>query len=358
MCQDRGACTSVRLTLPAKKIADLGLCDMRIVGAGDPDAAKKIDDADIIWLGRAASDSSLNYVVQAQHLGKRVVYDLDDDMFNISPMSPHYKQLGIMPVDMERPSGEKIPMWRDGENGFDVAKSRQIRRDFIKIIRQVDVVTCTTPPLGAQYGRFNDRVAVIPNAIDFRTWAQLPVRWREDQVRILYTGAANHQEDWMFIRPALEEIQRKYPQVVIVSVGMDWRYLQHNFDLSRFEVHGWVDFDAYPYMMKGLCGDIGLAPISKVQFNDCRSSLKWVEYSALKIPTIATDYGPYLRDVRHGETGLLVDSQKDWFDALESLVTDATKRKELGENAHRTCKRDFNLDFTVDKWMDTFREVM
>jgi glycosyltransferase involved in cell wall biosynthesis len=103
--------------------------------------------------------------------------------------------------------------------------------------------------------------------------------------------------------------------------------------------------------MKSLCGDIGIAPISMVHFNDCRSSIKWVEYSALKVATVATDFGPYKRDMEHGKTGLLCKTQEDWNKALSFLIENETMRRQLGENAYNLCRYKFNLDFLVDEWM-------
>jgi len=207
------------------------------------------------------------------------------------------------------------------------------------------------------YGRFNDNVFITPNAIDFREWGGAIVKHPGKNVRVLYTGAANHQEDFLWVRKPLEELQQKHDNVTIVFVGTDWKHMGNDLDYNRVEVHAWVDIDAYPYLMKSLACHIGIAPISESSFNDCRSELKWMEYSALKMATVATNYGPYKRSMVDGKTGLLVMEQDEWLDALSTLVEKPRLRNMLGRNAYREVWRKHNLDFVVETWMSVFKTI-
>lgn len=354
-CQDSGACTNIRITQPLRKIKKLGLADVALIEAGDGDTIDKCRQADVVVLGRAFSDNVVRIVGDIHSWGGKVVFDLDDNFFDVSPFSPHYKQLGIMPVNLDREDGQSAPMWVDGVNGFDLSRSRKIRKDFIRTIRAVDCITVTTEPLAREYRRFNDNVRVVPNAVDFSIWEKPPIRWEKDEVRLLYTGAANHQEDFFFVKDVLRELQDKYPRLRIVFIGTDWKTISNNLDYSRVESHSWVHIEAYPYLLKGLCCDIGIAPISKTKFNDCRSALKWKEYSALKMATVATRHGPYARAIQDGVTGVLVDEREDWYYALAKLIENDVQRRAIAHNAYRVVKQKYNLDFIVDTWVDVFR---
>jgi glycosyltransferase involved in cell wall biosynthesis len=233
-----------------------------------------------------------------------------------------------------------------------------MRKAFIDIIRNVDCLTVTTPPLQKLYSRMNDNVRIVPNSIDFNVWEKLPTRYDGDEIRLLYTGASNHHEDWLFIAPVLADLQKEYPKLKIVLVGADWKSVPSGIDYSRVEVNPWVDIDAYPHLLKSLCCDIGIAPISKIDFNDCRSSIKWLEYSALKMATVATRYGPYKRDIQDGVTGLLVEERPDWKAALSRLIEDASYRKQLSNQAFKHCKATYDLNYVVDDWMNVFNSVV
>ena len=357
--QERGACTTLRIRHPLERIGELNLAKVDVIGPAHPNPEEVIRKSDVILMGRAASEHVLEMVKRMQSFGKKVVFDLDDNMFDVSVFSPHYKDLGAMNVNVENPDGTKGDVWMDGEGGFDVKRNRGLRKSFIRLIRQADCMTVTTEPLRKVYRRFNMNVKIIPNAINFRAWEKPNIGWLGPEVRLLYTGASNHFEDWLFVCPILEELQKKHKNLTIVLIGTDWNPSKNNLDYSRVEVHRWVDFEAYPYLMKSLCCHIGIAPVRPSDFNDCRSELKWVEYSALKMATVATDYGPYRRSMRDKVTGILLGNKhEDWVRALSELIENKEYRDTLANNAYKDCKKNFNLDYAVDQWMSVFQEAL
>lgn len=354
---ERSACTHIRIKQVVDRIGRFKLADTQIITRADPETDNAVKSADVVFLGRAGGPDMVNMMKALKHHGKNVVYDLDDSIFAISPFSPHYRDFGIMPVEFDTATGGKGVLWKDGQMGFDVARNRKMRKAFIEILREAACVTVSTPPLEKIYGRFNDNVRVVPNAIDFGIWQRPPVKWERDEVRLLYTGAANHQEDWLFVAPVLAELQKEHPKLKIVLVGSDWKNIHIGVDYSRVECHPWVDIEAYPYLIRGLCCDIGIAPISKIDFNDCRSSIKWAEYSSLQMASVLTGYGPYQRDCKDGVNALLVDTKSDWKAAIAKLIEDEGYRLRLAEEAYRHCKAHYDLDYMVDIWMSAFTSV-
>ena len=354
---DPGACTNIRIKQPLRRISELKLAEVDLIEGVDDQIQEKCQKADVVVLGRAFSQGVVNIIKAIHGWGGKVVFDLDDNFFDISPYSPHYKQLGIMPINLDHPDGRSVNMWQDGENGFSVKNNRIVRKDFIDVIRLVDCITVTTEPLRKEYSRYNDNVRIVPNAINFDLWEKPQIAWTGGGVRLLYTGAANHQEDFFFIKDVLKQLQDKYPLLTIVFIGTDWKVLQSELDYNRVEVHPWVDIETYPYLVRSLCCDIGIAPISKTKFNDCRSALKWKEYSAVKTATVATNHGPYARAIKHCKTGMLADSKSSWMGAISTLIENPELRNEIIGNAYREVKAKYNLDFIVDTWVDVFNKT-
>jgi glycosyltransferase involved in cell wall biosynthesis len=90
---------------------------------------------------------------------------------------------------------------------------------------------------------------------------------------------------------------------------------------------------AYPNYMASLREidpDIALCPLAKHEFNLGKSNLKALEMGALGIPVIASDYGPYAETIKDGTDGLLVSTPEDWQDAMETLIQEAETRKLMG----------------------------
>ena len=79
--------------------------------------------------------------------------------------------------------------------------------------------------------------------------------------------------------------------------------------------------------------DIGIAPIAYHVFNKSKSDIKALEYAALGIPVVASDFGPYAASVTHGVTGFLVKRPHEWGTYLGLLADDAQLREEMSINA-------------------------
>ena len=154
--QERGACTTLRIKHQLERISALKLAETTCILRPDQFTEPTIKDSDIVILGRAASDHVLGIVQRMQGLCKKVVFDLDDNMLDVSVISPHYANLGVMPVQFENPDGTKGFLWADGNQGFDAKRNRKIRKSFIDLIRTADAVTVTNEPLAKVYRRFNE----------------------------------------------------------------------------------------------------------------------------------------------------------------------------------------------------------
>jgi glycosyltransferase involved in cell wall biosynthesis len=96
----------------------------------------------------------------------------------------------------------------------------------------------------------------------------------------------------------------------------------------------------YPAYLAEQPWNIGIAPLIDSPFNECKSSIKFFEYSSYKIPVVASRVYPYYKDVfgvpviEHEETGLLCDTTEDWVNNLSRLIESEELRKKLGENAY------------------------
>lgn len=356
---DNGACTGYRIREPLNRLKKLGLAQTILIENAHQDFTKELLLSDIFMFGRAASGTIIDQIDKMHSMGKKVVFDLDDNIFEVSPYSQHYNRLGIMPIEsLDDDNTHLGMMWEDGKDGLDVKSNRQFQMYFIQVLRNVDAVTCATKPLQELYSRFNRNAVHVPSGIDVGLWKTDKNDSQNKHFRILWTGAANHYSDAKNMMPVFEEIQKKYKNVRLAFVGNDWRMVKNNLDYSRVDVYPWVSYEAYPYLLKTIKADIGIAPIQMTHFDDCRSAAKWWEYSCLNMPTIATNHGPYKREMNNGKTGLLVQTDKEWVSGLSALIEDKALRTDLAAEALKDVKQNHNLDYTCDKWAETFQKTL
>lgn len=95
---------------------------------------------------------------------------------------------------------------------------------------------------------------------------------------------------------------------------------------GKIEVHGGVPILNYPSVLEKLQLQAIVAPIKKMEFNFCKSHIKYMECAAMGIPLFATNCLPYNR---------VMDSTQ-LFDSAEELKQKLLKFKFIGKNAYES----------------------
>lgn len=232
----------------------------------------------------------------------------------------------------------------------------EVRKITIQQMREADALIVTTPYLKELYSEFNDNIYVLPNAIDFELWGKAPRRRNKGKITIGWVGGANHNDDLLIVEPAIDYITSKYPQVEFVfGHGM-----HPNFKGKKGVrwVQDFARIDKYPKFVSKLGFDIGIAPLVDNAFNRSKSNLRWLEYSALGIPTVASNVGHFKETVKHGHTGLLCDNEHDFIEHLESMINSTSLRKELAKNAKREVLTNWNIDNIVKDYGTVLQEII
>ncbi len=115
----------------------------------------------------------------------------------------------------------------------------------------------------------------------------------------------------------------------------------------------------YPRFMSHFNFDIGIAPLEDCNFNRGKSNLRWLEYSALKIPTVATKVGHFADTVKDRKDGLLVENNDlgQWATCLEELIKNESFRREIGNNAYKRVKAEFNARKTAAVYLKALKTI-
>lgn len=223
----------------------------------------------------------------------------------------------------------------DGEYG---AHQESLR----ELLGAAALVTVSTTALAEALQGGGARIEVVPNALDERLFldgALGPPRGPQPgrgPVRLAYVGSTTHGRDLELLRPVMAELERRAPgRYLLEIVGVQ----PGDGDGGWFERALIPDeAKAYPRFVRWLRAlrprwDIGLAPLVDDPFNTFKSDLKWLEYTGLGLPVLASDLAPYAT-IRDGETGrLLADDPAAWADAIEELAASPGLRDEMADAA-------------------------
>lgn len=283
--------------------------------------------ADVVVVGYVVQDYGLAVLQACKELfkDKPILLEIDDYCFDINHYSPAHK--AYIP-------GSEAP------------------EAIVEQMKALDGLIVSTPYLKKQYQEYNSNIHVVPNSIDFNIWDKLkPGKPKNKRIRIGWCGAATHNGDLEFIKPVIFKLLEKYKNIEFFFaagappflVKKHKRILCHN---------GWYNPYDYPQSLKSKHFDIGLAPLLDNNFNRGKSNLRWLEYSALKVPTVASSVEPFRRSIEHGVTGLLAKEPDDWFEYLSQLIEQEQYRKTVGINAYNHIKKHFNLKYITKDYVD------
>ena len=242
-------------------------------------------------------------------------------------------------------ANEAFEQYKPGGTRFKVTSAQ---------LRQSDGLIVSTPYLAQQYQDINEHIYIVPNSIDLKEWNVRSPK-RSDRIRIGWIGGGTHTPDLEIVAPVIRELTEKYKNV--------WFYCIHGCPQVYKEMpkvywtHKWATINLYPRHLASYRFDIGIAPLVDNNFNRGKSNLRWLEYSALKVPTVASPLPDFERVIRSGDNGFLAADLDDWKKHLCALIESKDLRERMGRSAFETVKRNFSVPKTARKYLQILREV-
>jgi glycosyltransferase involved in cell wall biosynthesis/SAM-dependent methyltransferase len=323
-----------------------------------PTRLAEIERANAVVFWRTAWDQHVASAVEtARYGGAKIIFDVDDLM-----VEPNLARVEV--IDGIRTNNLTEALVRD--------HFERLRRTMTA----ADMCTATTEELAAHMRNALKPAIVQPNGFDHAILAtsrlaarrHAAVRSDDGLLRIGYAGGSRtHQRDFAMCADAVAEILREHPECRLVA----FRAADGSasiIDVEEFPALGgledkieWrnlVPIDQLPNEVARF--DINLAPLEVGNpFCEAKSELKFFEAALAGVVTIASPTGPYRRAIRHGETGFLPQTQREWHDALTKLVGDPVLRRRVSAAAHRDVLWNFGPECrteTMAVFLDLLRD--
>lgn len=283
---------------------------------------------DVAVVQRLGSENNIKAIKTIKANGKKVVYDLDDNIWH-------------------------IPVWNPAHGAF-----APIRDLFDACIRECDYIVCSTGALQAAIKRntkVKTPVKVIHNAVDFDLFHALP-DLGTGKVTVGWGGSATHDKDIEAVFSLIPELLEKNRDMLFSSVGAELGALA---DHPRVTPRLHVPIAEYPARLASWRWDVFLAPLVDNPFNRSKSNIKMLEAAALKKPILVSPVGPYLDFCRLDKDldWLLCKTLQQWKDKINALVNDTGLREHYGNLLYVTAKKNFNVLDSAKKWLKVFEDI-
>lgn len=297
-----------------------------------------------------------------------IVCDYDDAPENIIPPTNHkaYVHYGLKECTVNYADGVKLD-WVDkntvinvGGFGtkFNILKNRQNRSYGARIKRMADYITTTTDKLGKRLSRYNKNIEVLPNVIDMKLYNPNNPNTDEDSFRIGWVIGDSHYDDYAECKEQLMRHLRTHKNsklIIMTQLEIDeneWFEVK-----DRVEIVGGVNItQGYHNVFNELRLDLGLAHVENNDYNMCKSNLKWLEYSACKVPTLCSSslYGDYMKDK---VTGFLYNTVDEIRDNLNYLSKRKEMCKKVGQSAYDMVNEHYNIDNEIERYRTFFHKI-
>lgn len=283
--------------------------------------------ADVILIHRLFPSKGTEKILRSiMSLNIPVIYDLDDLFLDV-PSSDH-------------PTYQKYA-------------------PYIKwILKEADIITVSTIPLKISLSKYTNRpIHVQPNIVDFNLFSSTP-KACNSTFNFLVSGSNTHQRDWAIIEEPIVEILKIYPDKVnVVFFGdVPKRFVDH---LSVKIIDFQSNYKLYAAQLRALDVHAALIPLEDTKYNQVKSNIKWLEYSAAGIPGAYSDLTPYSDCISHEQDGLLVkNNSESWFNAIQRLLMDAEKTANIIKNAQREVLERYSIEHALEKYTSTVNSLI
>jgi glycosyltransferase involved in cell wall biosynthesis len=234
------------------------------------------------------------------------------------------------------------------------------------LIKEADGVIVSTKQLKERLNKLNSNIFVIENALHedlIRSEKEDKIGKTINQIVIGYMGTPTHDQDFLMILPAIKNIMEKYKDIVrfeIVGVLSDDSIIKSIRNAKKIDVKNNYEYPKYwSWMKKNIFWDIAIAPLEKNLFNNCKSDIKFLDYSALGIAGVYSNVEAYKHTIINGETGLLVDNNiDDWFEAIEKLINDNNYRISIANKSKQYLINNRTLKKCAYKWENALIDII
>jgi glycosyltransferase involved in cell wall biosynthesis len=199
---------------------------------------------------------------------------------------------------------------------------------------------------------FNSQVSIIPTVVDLDKYTYHPCRGTREVVTIGWVGSRSTSPYLLEIEPALRLLSDAHPGKIRFRLYGDPR---RKLNLPNFES---LPFSLASEIEDLRTFDIGIMPVPDNDWTRGKCALKAIQYMALGIPTVTSPVGMATELVQHDVNGAWAQTPKEWFDALNRLITDIQLRKVYAEAGRKTVVARYSLQEWGSRLAELFGRIL
>ncbi len=295
---------------------------------------KKAMRADIVCFQRPTGNNSLQLAKLLKSKGKYIIMDNDDTY-----------------------SG--IPLHRLGNNK-QVEIAKELNNNLNEFCKIAHGITTSTEILKEEYSKINKNTVVLKNTIDPNDEFKCKVNITS-KFRIGFIGSVTTNDDYFHIKEQIKQLDDRN-DITIVVMGVKLANgkllassMQEDLDfwqsLNNVEWHPLCNVTDYMYNISKLALDLVIIPRKDHYFNKCKSNLKFLEMSLLRIPVLAQSFSDGLSPYQQNKDYCtLVTDNNEWYNMVVEIKNNHEKYRRLANKAHDYVLENYSIKNYASEW--------
>jgi glycosyltransferase involved in cell wall biosynthesis len=319
-----GACHWYRIREPLRALAGIG----HVTEWGelfDESIVRRHDTILTHMLHGTTESLGWQYLAEAgQH---RLIYDIDDNIWAFEDGTPHHEY-------------------------WTMSRILEVEHN----LHLAHLVTTPSPVLATHLRQYNRNVVVLPNYIP--EWVLSVPKTEPGTFTVGYQGAPQkiHQSDLDILGEELYWFMAKCSDARLKFYGQPQPLAGAGPFADRVEVVPWQP--SVPDYYRSLHSmTVGIGPLRRSKFTECKSGIRAIEFGALGIPGVYSMSAPYDGTVVHRTTGYLVypGRMTDWRRILINLYRKPDLVAKIGAQAREYAARHYTIEGNIWKWEQAYK---
>lgn len=312
------------------------------------DAVKSImNKADIIVVERNLFGDCLTSIMYYKVRGKTVIAIFDDAYDKMHPENVSYNFWQ---------NGEVSYLDENGREKFGTMNPKPLDQ-FKWGMRMVKGIQVPSYYLAKDWSEYN-KTYHIPNYIEFERYVDVKPLFphKKKDIVIGWGGSMSHVASFKNseVIPALKSVVKKYDNVKIMITG-DKRVfsLLSEIPNNKKIYNSFVPEEQFLPLMKTF--DIALAPLWG-EYDMRRSRIKVLEYMALKMPWVSSNFPPY---EGFANFGVFAENTKEsWEEKLFYMVENIDERREFASGEPYEYAYTQSYDKNIEKTLALYQKII
>ncbi len=283
---------------------------------------------DVLWIQKGLALFPWRFLNLWKSLfSNRVVVDLDDDVLESPPI--------------------EIISWRRILGDPDQMKN---------LVASADWITSGNETLSESLRDYNSNVLTVPSTIPLSEYSiEKDNRFESDVPTIVWIGTGSNRPYLNRLAPVLSRLAGRINRLRLLVISDSLSGIRTDeFGRCEIQLKKWVPSEEHQLLRKGW---VGIMPLDASEWAEKKSGYKILQYFASGLPAVASPVGVNQSLIQEGTTGSLPSSDNEWEEALYSLLTDPSKRKDLGSSGRRMVEDGFSSEKWAMVLADLFEKL-